>query len=97
MNPAERRSVVLRSREGRGGPRPRGGGDADIHEGAVDDFGDPVVFLLPAGVSDPDGSFSGCTNVSRELAFQLLLAPEDYYVNVHTTLFGAGAARGQLG
>ena len=70
---------------------------AHIHEGAVDDFGDPVVFLLPAGVSDPDGSFSGCTNVSPELAFQLLLAPEGYYVNVHTTLFGAGAARGQLG
>jgi hypothetical protein len=55
------------------------------------------VFLLPAGVSDPDGSFSGWTNVSRELAFQLLLAPENYYVNVHTSLFGAGAARGQLG
>ena len=33
----------------------------------------------------------------RHLAFALLLTPESYYVNVHTALFPAGAARGQLG
>jgi len=69
---------------------------AHIHVGAADTFGSPVVFLLPSGVTDADGSFSGCTTVSRELAFQLLLSPENYYVNVHTALFPNGAARGQL-
>jgi hypothetical protein len=70
---------------------------AHIHVGPVTSFGPPVVFLLPMGVTDADGTFSGCTTVSRELAFQLLLTPENYYVNVHTTLFPNGAARGQLG
>lgn len=70
---------------------------AHIHEGAAGSFGDPVVFLLPNGVSDPDGVFSGCTTVSRTLAFALLLSPEGYYVNVHTTDFPGGATRGQLG
>jgi len=70
---------------------------AHIHLGGVDTFGSPVVFLLPAGVSDADGEFADCTTVERSLAFALLLTPENYYVNVHTTLFPAGAARGQLG
>jgi hypothetical protein len=70
---------------------------AHIHIGTADTFGAPVVFLLPAGTSDEDGEFSDCTTVERSLAFALLLTPEDYYVNVHTALFPAGAARGQLG
>jgi hypothetical protein len=70
---------------------------AHIHLGGADTFGSPVVFLLPAGVSDADGDFAGCATVERSLAFALLLTPESYYVNVHTTLFPAGAARGQLG
>jgi len=70
---------------------------AHIHVGGADTFGPPVIFLLPEGVSDADGEFSGCSIVDRSLAFALLLTPEDYYVNVHTALFPAGAARGQLG
>ncbi len=70
---------------------------AHIHLGGADTFGSPVIFLLPAGVSDPDGEFSGCTTVDRTLAFALIMTPENYYVNVHTNLFQAGAARGQLG
>jgi len=42
-------------------------------------------------------ALNGCATVDRSLAFALLLTPEDYYVNVHTALFPAGAARGQLG
>jgi hypothetical protein len=70
---------------------------AHIHSGTADTFGPPVVFLLPPGVSDADGTFSGCSTVDRSLAFALLLNPANYYVNVHTTLFPGGAARGQLG
>jgi len=70
---------------------------AHIHEGTVDVAGPPIIFLLPAGVSDPDGMFSGCATVGRHLALALIVSPENYYVNVHTELFPAGAARGQLG
>jgi hypothetical protein len=70
---------------------------AHIHVGTADVAGPPVVFLIPMGEEDDDGIFSDCTFVSRELAFALLLSPENYYVNVHNDPFPAGAARGQLG
>jgi CHRD domain-containing protein len=66
---------------------------AHIHEGAVGEFGDVVVPLTPP---DATGVSSGCAEVSREVALDILKNPEDYYVNVHTTLFPAGAIRGQL-
>jgi hypothetical protein len=70
---------------------------AHIHEGTADVAGPPVIFLIPMGMTDEDGVFSGCGMVTRDLAFALLLTPENYYVNVHTGLFPDGAARGQLG
>jgi CHRD domain len=70
---------------------------AHIHSGTADTFGPPLVFLIPMGETDADGTFSGCTTVERSLAFALIMTPENYYVNVHTQLFAAGAARGQLG
>ena len=66
---------------------------AHIHEGAVGEFGDVVVPLTPP---DASGFSSGCAEVSREVALDILKNPEDYYVNVHTTLFPNGAIRGQL-
>ena len=66
---------------------------AHIHVGAADAFGDVVVTL---SAPDASGSSSGCTTVDRELAVAILENPENYYVNVHTTDFGAGAIRGQL-
>jgi hypothetical protein len=70
---------------------------AHIHEGSVDVAGPPVIFLLPDGVSDADGTFSGCATVARDLALALIVSPENYYVNVHNTPFPGGAARAQLG
>jgi CHRD domain len=70
---------------------------AHIHVGDATVAGPPVIFLIPAGQTDADGVFSGCATVDRSLALQLVVNPDQYYVNVHTALFQPGAARGQLG
>jgi hypothetical protein len=77
---------------------------AHIHEGAVGEVGDVVVPLTPPEAVTPSeeegdevvGFSSGCAEVSREVALDILKNPEDYYVNVHTTDFEGGAIRGQL-
>ena len=66
---------------------------AHIHEGAVGEAGDVVVPLTPP---DESGFSSGCAEVSREVALDILKNPENYYINVHTTDFPNGAIRGQL-
>jgi CHRD domain len=38
----------------------------------------------------------GCTEVSRELALEIITDPTSYYVNVHNETYPAGALRGQL-
>lgn len=65
---------------------------AHIHVGASTTTG-PVVVPLTATI---DGTSTGCANVTRELADAIRKTPENYYVNVHTNLFPAGAIRGQL-
>lgn len=65
-----------------------------IHKGAAGVSG-PVVVDLVAPVN---GISQGCTAmVDRELAKEIIKNPADYYVNVHSTEFRAGAVRGQLG
>jgi hypothetical protein len=66
---------------------------AHIHEGVAGENGPIVVELVPP---DANGDSSGCTQVSRELALEIIQDPENYYVNVHTSDFPAGALRGQL-
>jgi hypothetical protein len=66
---------------------------AHIHVGSADEAGDVVVGLMPP---DESGFSSGCAEVSRELALAIIQDPENYYVNVHTSDFTAGAVRGQL-
>jgi hypothetical protein len=66
---------------------------AHIHQGAVGEAGDVVVPLTPP---DESGFSSGCAEVSREVALDILKNPENYYINVHTTDFPKGAIRGQL-
>jgi CHRD domain len=70
---------------------------AHIHTGNANVAGPPTIFLIPVGETDADGILNGCATVDRMLALGLVLHPEEYYVNVHTALFPAGAARGQLG
>ena len=65
---------------------------AHIHEAPVGVAG-PVRVALAA---PSDGDSSGCVDVSRELALEILKDPADYYVNVHNSAFPTGAVRGQL-
>jgi CHRD domain len=66
---------------------------AHIHFAPVGVAGPIVVSLTPP---DASGFSSGCTSVNRDLVKAILKNPSAYYVNVHTTDFQAGAARGQL-
>lgn len=65
---------------------------AHIHHGAAGTNGPVVVpFSAPA-----DGLSDGCVNISADLAAAIATNPSDYYVNVHTGAYPAGAVRGQL-
>src|SRR5262249_16716099 len=60
---------------------------AHIHAGPAGINGPIVVPLLPP----TNGTSSGCADVSRDLILAIIRNPENYYVNVHTALFPAGA------
>lgn len=66
---------------------------AHIHRGAVDVAGDVVVPLANPGAN---GSSSGCVAAARPLVAQILRNRSQFYVNVHTSDFPAGAIRAQL-
>jgi hypothetical protein len=69
---------------------------AHIHEAPAGQAGDIVVPLFAGAFAGTDAA-SGCaTNVSKELIKAIRQDPSAYYVNVHSTVFPAGAVRGQL-
>jgi hypothetical protein len=68
---------------------------AHIHKGRRGQDGSIVVPLEQPADGDP-GASSGCTTVTGALARAIRRKPGNYYVNVHTDEFGAGAIRGQL-
>ena len=71
---------------------------AHIHKGMAGQNNPPLVSLPPAaGAGDPDG-WGGCTStgVTAALLTQIRNFPSNFYVNVHTNDFTAGAIRGQL-
>ncbi len=65
---------------------------AHIHEAPVGQAGPVRVTLSPP----TSGASTGCIQVARDLAFDILRSPADYYVNVHNAEYPAGAVRGQL-
>jgi CHRD domain len=59
------------------------------------------IHNAPAGQNGPIvvdffGQLTGCTFASPSLLTAIAQNPDQYYVNVHTTEFPAGAVRGQL-
>lgn len=64
---------------------------AHIHVGDRDVAG-PVV----QGLSAPVGGHSDGCATNSTLATQIVADPSGYYVNVHSTVYPAGAVRGQL-
>jgi hypothetical protein len=65
---------------------------AHIHKGAKGQAGAVVVPLFAAAPAKR----TGCVTVKSSLAKALVKHYEDYYVNIHTAKFPAGAIRGQL-
>jgi hypothetical protein len=63
---------------------------AHIHGPAA--VGVPAGVLVPLSV-DPA---KGCTRADPELVSTIAGDPANYYVNIHSTVFPAGAIRGQL-
>lgn len=68
---------------------------AHIHEGAAGING-PIVVTLGAPGKGNGGTKSGCVNIDEDLALEIGRYPGNFYVNVHTGSFSAGALRGQL-
>ena len=66
---------------------------AHIHAGDAGVAGGVVRGLI----APTSGSSSGCVAVTRELAKAIIQNPSHYYVNVHNSIYPAGALRGQLG
>ena len=67
---------------------------AHIHAGEAGVAGDVVVPLFTA---PPAGEMTGCVEgVDLELVADIIANPGDYYVNIHSEDYPAGAVRGQL-
>jgi CHRD domain len=67
---------------------------AHIHRGPSTATG-PIV--VPFTAPDATGTSSGCTTPDVALVNEIKSAPVNFYANVHTTDFPAGALRAQLG
>ena len=65
---------------------------AHVHKGAAGSMGNVVVPLT----APTNGSSQGCVQTRPEILLEILNTPADFYVNVHSEPFMAGAVRGQL-
>jgi hypothetical protein len=64
-----------------------------IHRGVAGVNGPIVIDFTNL---DKDNSAVKCVTITKELADEVLGNPQGFYLNVHTTAFPTGAARGQL-
>jgi hypothetical protein len=71
---------------------------AHIHVGSATVAGPVVVPLFTDAALSGTDTASGCiAGVSEVLIKDIRQNPENYYVNIHSDVFPAGAVRGQLG
>jgi hypothetical protein len=70
---------------------------AHIHQAPAGDDGDIVVTLFMGVAFAGTDAVSGCVvDIEKDLIKDIRQHPDDYYVNVHSSVFEAGAVRGQL-
>jgi LPXTG-motif cell wall-anchored protein len=66
---------------------------AHIHEGKQGTAG-PIV--VPFSPPDANGVANGCTKPDAALMARIMQNPENFYLNIHSSEFPAGAIRSQL-
>ena len=70
---------------------------AHIHNAPRGENGGITVFFFDTVIDDPiPVRLKGCVDVDADTMLQILEAPDQYYVNIHTDENPAGAIRGQL-
>ena len=67
-----------------------------IHQAPAGSAGPVVVPLITPTPSGSAQQSKGCVAAAPALIRQIMASPAQFYVNVHTKTFPAGAARGQL-
>jgi hypothetical protein len=70
---------------------------AHIHIGPAGVAGDVVVPLFAGAFAGTDSASACVAGVSEGLIKAIRHDPANYYVNIHSDVFPAGAVRGQLG
>ena len=66
---------------------------AHIHRGVAGSAGPPVVTLT---TPDANGRSQGCATLDQQVAREMSMASQNFYVNVHNATHPQGAIRGQL-
>jgi hypothetical protein len=67
-----------------------------IHQAPAGTAGPVVIPLITPTASGSSQESKGCVAADVSLIRQVIASPSQFYVNVHTKAFPAGAARGQL-
>lgn len=67
-----------------------------IHDAPAGTNGPVVVDFSLTQADFTDGTAAGCVTTSKAQAKEIVKDPSGYYVNVHSSVFPAGAVRGNL-